>query len=199
MWRTDWVKKKVRVAAQLANGDCGGLYGDAALILCSCLSALAAEVWPGKGMDRNRFVELLEKYCKPSFGSTRLSIPLLVGDLRRFNRPEATLIDSKFLQQFNPRQVLRGEEVDRNENEIRAACGSLSPNTSESLATPVCCIEKSDLHTRTRAGLVMRRKASHRPDWQQPSAMSIGISRRTGVYTFTSDGFPGSQRARLKR
>ena len=46
MWRSDWVKKKGDVAAQLASHQCGGAYGDAAVILCSCLSALAAEVWP---------------------------------------------------------------------------------------------------------------------------------------------------------
>jgi hypothetical protein len=127
MWRTDWVKKKEKVAAQLANGQCGGSYGDAALILCSCLSALAAEVWPGHHIDRNRFVELLEKRAPPQLGSARVSIPLLVDDLRSQQRAaEASKIESKFLRQFSAGQILRGDEVDEDEHAILAECGSIT-------------------------------------------------------------------------
>jgi hypothetical protein len=125
-WRSDWVKKKGDVAAQLASRQCGGSYGDAAVILCSCLSALAAEVWPGTRIDQNRFVELLEKYTPPQLGSARVSIPLLVYDLRRHHMPEATQIESMFLQQFNAGQILTGDQVDKNETDIRAAGHNIS-------------------------------------------------------------------------
>ena len=59
-WRTDWVTKKRDTALRLANGECGGSYGEAMLILCTILSALAAEVWPGTQIDKRRFVELLK-------------------------------------------------------------------------------------------------------------------------------------------
>ena len=124
MWRTDWVRQRANVAAELARGHCGGSYGDAALILCSCISALAAEVWPGESIDRKRFVELLIQYTPAQLAATRVSVPLLVSDLRSLHMPEATQIESDFLAQFNVGQVLTGDEVDRSEDEIRAACNA---------------------------------------------------------------------------
>jgi hypothetical protein len=130
MWRTDWVRKRGSVATQLANGHCGGSYGDAALILCSCLSALAADAWPGDRIDRKRFVELLEKCAPPKLGSTRVSIPLLVDDLSRQQRStEASRLETTFLQQFSTGRILLGDDVDKNENEIQAICGSISPKS----------------------------------------------------------------------
>jgi hypothetical protein len=127
MWRTEWVGKRAKVAIQLASGDCGGTYGDAALILCSCLSAVAADVWPGDRVDRNRFVELLERYAPSQLAATRVSVPLLVEDLRRQQKDaEASQLESKFLQQFSTETILIGNEVDKDENEIQAACGSVS-------------------------------------------------------------------------
>lgn len=130
MWRTDWVRKKAKVAAQLASGQCGGSYGDAAVILCSCLSALAAEVWPGDHIDHVRFVELLEKYAPPRLRSARVSIPLLVDDLRSQQgsrrTAEADQIEWKFLQQFCSGRILIGDEVDKNGDEIRAACPGIN-------------------------------------------------------------------------
>ena len=127
MWRTDWVRKKQKVAVQLAKGQCDGSYGDAALILCSCLSALAAEVWPGDHIDRKRFVELLAKFSLPQLLCTRMSIPLLVDALRSQQRvKEASQIEGKFMGQFPAGQILTGDDIDHNENEIRTACGSIS-------------------------------------------------------------------------
>ncbi len=55
-WRTEWIQKKNEIALDLAAGQCGGSYGEAVIILCAALSALAADVWPGRGIDRVRFV-----------------------------------------------------------------------------------------------------------------------------------------------
>ena len=127
MWRSDWVRKRATVAAQLDTGGCGGSYGDAALILCSCVSAVAADVWPGDHIDRNRFVELLAQYAPPRLNAVRVSIPLLVDDLRRQRRTaEASQLESQFLERFPAGTILIGDEVDKNETEIQAACGSIS-------------------------------------------------------------------------
>ena len=72
-WRTDWVTEKKRIALCLANGECGGSYGEAVLILCAVLSALAADIWPGKGIDQMRFVELLKnEFCEHIFATCTL-------------------------------------------------------------------------------------------------------------------------------
>jgi len=126
MWRTDWVRKKQQIAEQLASGQCGGSYGEAVLILCSALSALAAEVWPGDRIDRKRFVELLKDHAPPLLAATRVSIPLLLKHLRRAGRAETSEIESAFLN-FPSGQILIGDQVDKTESEIHlvAACSSI--------------------------------------------------------------------------
>ena len=125
-WRIDWIRIKSEFAARLAEGCCGGSYGDAALILCSCLSALAADVWPGERIDRKRFVELLTRYTPPRLVATRISLLLLVQHLRDLHMPEAAQIDSAFLQHFPAGEVLIGDQVDKDESDILPACRSIS-------------------------------------------------------------------------
>jgi hypothetical protein len=51
-----WVQERIAFAKRLNEGECGGHYGDAMLILSAVLSGLAADQWPGKWKDRRRFV-----------------------------------------------------------------------------------------------------------------------------------------------
>ena len=81
-YRKQWVTKKAQTALRLESGECGGSYSEAILILCSTLSTLAAEIWPGKGIDRKRFVELLTEYAPPHLHTTRISVPFLTKHLR---------------------------------------------------------------------------------------------------------------------
>jgi hypothetical protein len=53
----DWVRVRISLAKRLNPGGCGGSYGDAMLVLSALLSGRAADLWPGKGKDRRRFVE----------------------------------------------------------------------------------------------------------------------------------------------
>jgi hypothetical protein len=57
-WRREWVATKISLAEHLAAGDCGGGYPEVAMVLCGSLSAMAAELWPGTGKDKDRFVWL---------------------------------------------------------------------------------------------------------------------------------------------
>ncbi len=52
-----WVQGRIALAERLNEGECGGSYGDAMLVLSALLSGRAADLWPGKGKDRRRFVE----------------------------------------------------------------------------------------------------------------------------------------------
>lgn len=120
---------KTDLARSLAAGLCGGSYADAMLILSSVLSSLASTLWPGKGKDRRRFVELWVRYA--SLHATRISVPLLAEHLDSVSdaknvaalaaaRPEA-------FQQFPGPYflVVDGETVDLPEAEVQSACPSL--------------------------------------------------------------------------
>jgi hypothetical protein len=118
--------KKQQIALRLASGECGGSYGEAVLILCSALNALAAEVLPGEGIDRKRFVELLKEYAPPQLSATRISIPLLVGRLRTAGmNTESKRIEKAFLN-FCASRVLTGDKIDKTEEEILAVCNTVS-------------------------------------------------------------------------
>lgn len=125
-WRTEWIEKKQKIALSLNSGDCGSTYGEAALILCSVLSALAAEVWPGRGIDRNRFIELIKKFSPSCLEATKIGIPILVEDLysKELNT-EGSCIKEKFLN-YDISKVLTGDKVDRSEAEILEVCDALS-------------------------------------------------------------------------
>lgn len=61
-WRSSWVAQKCDVASAL-NARAGGAgYSEAVLILCAVLSAMAADAWPGRGIDRRRFTELVARF-----------------------------------------------------------------------------------------------------------------------------------------
>ena len=76
-WRADWAKQKQAIALDLDRGKCGGSYGEAALIFGAVISALAAEVWPGQGIDRMRFVQLLKDFAPPNLD------PLAINENRK--------------------------------------------------------------------------------------------------------------------
>lgn len=125
MWRADWTKGKRDVALHLASGQSGGSYGEAVIILCAAISALAGEVWPGLGKDRARFAEALREFAPSNFNTTRISIPLLVGYLRKQGRaPEKANLEKAFLD-HDPSRVLTGDEVDKSEGDIIRVCPSL--------------------------------------------------------------------------
>lgn len=124
-WIAEWATKKRKIAERLASGECGGSYGEAALILCSVLSALAAATWKGERIDRKRFVEVLQRYAPSSLHTTRVSVPLLIGALRKAGRAaEMAAIETTFMRHDDSR-VLTGKEVDRDEAEILAACSTI--------------------------------------------------------------------------
>jgi hypothetical protein len=124
-WRK-WAQSKNEIALKLETGQCGGSYGEAVIILCAVLSTLAAEVWPGRGIDRVRFVELLSDFAPQRFNATRISIPLLVGYLRANDRGvESEAIRSVFLN-YDQSRILTGDDVDKSEAEILTICPALS-------------------------------------------------------------------------
>lgn len=124
-WRLNWVGNKIRLAERLAEGGCGGGYPEAAMVLCAVLSALAAELWPGKGKDRNRFVELLARHTPPSLRAATISIPLLMRCLQeRGLQDEEAALSLQWLN-VEPSKVIYGSDVDTTEEDIARLCPSL--------------------------------------------------------------------------
>lgn len=124
-WRSEWASKKQKLALELSRGACGGSYGEAVLILCAALSALAAEVWPGVNIDRRRFVQFLKQFAAPELSATLISVPILAASLRsKQKRGPLERLKQAYLD-YDPSQVLTGQEVDRSEEEILSVCPSL--------------------------------------------------------------------------
>jgi hypothetical protein len=167
-WRKDWTQEKQHIASRLASGECGGTYGEAVLILCSALSALAAEVWPGERIDRKRFVELLKEYAPPHLDTTQISIPLLIGYLRSLGKTlEMRQLEKVFLN-CDDSLVLTGDDVDKTENEILSVC-----NTISSIHIRECSYANL-LYREVRSGYAHEYKpmerADSRPMTQRPEA-----------------------------
>lgn len=119
----EWLDRKVALAERLANGESGGGYGDAVLILSSIVSGVAAELWPGEGIDRKRFVEAWSRYSDPSLNPNRVSVPFLVEALRRDDPGAAEtvrLLRAGAISEIPQLDglVVTGDRVDADEREI---------------------------------------------------------------------------------
>ena len=127
----EWLDSRLELAERLAKGECGGSSSEAILILSSLLSGIAADLWPGKGIDRVRFIELWVRYSKIA-RSNHVSIPLLIDHLEEnevFDLSDR--LRQKYEEYFSPRglpdtRVVTGEEVDLPEDEVRSVVPELS-------------------------------------------------------------------------
>lgn len=76
----NYLISKVDLAIDLAYKNKHSSYEDAALITMSILSACSAWRWPGKRIDKTRFVELLVKHSPTQFRSNWISVPALINE-----------------------------------------------------------------------------------------------------------------------
>jgi hypothetical protein len=122
-WRTEWVTEKCAIARALARGQAGGGYGEAAIIVSAALSALAAEVWPGRRIDRARFVELLVRFA-PESDTARISVPLLIQELNSVPEPALAGALWKAFLPASPGRVITSS-IDKLDDEILGVCPQL--------------------------------------------------------------------------
>lgn len=80
---------RVNLVRQLIESELPWHYADCALILCTVLSACSSRRWPGKGIDRRRFIELLIRHSPADAHADWVSVPALiaVGLLRDEDTP----------------------------------------------------------------------------------------------------------------
>lgn len=124
-----YVTDKVGLARRLASGELGGDYNDAVVLLAVQISGMAADLWPGKGIDRARFVEVVVRRAAPELQPARISTPLLLQALQRDGqmvecRAIARRLPNAFGSGFASR-VIQGSEVDLPEAEIQRLCPAL--------------------------------------------------------------------------
>jgi hypothetical protein len=124
--RSEWASRKATIAEHLNRGECGGSYAEAIIVLCSAISAMASEVWPGSNIDRKRFVQFVIEFSNQSSVPATISMPLLVGHLRDDgNRVDSEKLNKAFVN-FDPSRIVIDRDVDRNEDEVLVLCPGLS-------------------------------------------------------------------------
>jgi len=77
----DFLRGRVELARALMKGTPAvACYADVALVTCAVLSACASHRWPGRGIDKQRFIELLVRHSPPSFRTSWVCVPALLND-----------------------------------------------------------------------------------------------------------------------
>jgi hypothetical protein len=128
----DWVRGRIDLAKRLDEGKCGGSYGDAMLILSALLSGQAADLWPGTGKDRQRFVEIWSTFSSPELNPNLISGPLLLADLeKKDGNPDLVKkvkdTNPEAFASWNDSLVVTGQRVDRTESHLAALDSRLTP------------------------------------------------------------------------
>lgn len=154
----DFVERKIGTAVMLNDGQCNGSYSDACVLLSSLISGIAAELWPGEGIDRARFIELWIRYADPALRPDYISIPLLRRFLQRADRlrdvAEIEAVRSRMFGLGHGTRVLRGVDVDMNEAEVTALSTSITRAEMRRYAYP------SVFYKHVRSNLVHEYKLS---------------------------------------
>jgi hypothetical protein len=119
-WRLAWANQRLAIVERLLSHDVDAGYPEAVLIIGAVISALAAERWPGNGIDHTRFVELLVAAAPADL--TRISIPLLVDRLRKKGREALARAISSQLRVTEKALVLCDRDIDRGESDVMRAC-----------------------------------------------------------------------------
>lgn len=74
-----FLEDRIRLVRELVDSDISVAYGDLVLILSAVMSSCAAARWPGNGIDRRRFVELLVKLSPSDAHTNWVCVPALIN------------------------------------------------------------------------------------------------------------------------
>ena len=114
----EWFRRRVEIADSIVTNLYHlGLY-DAEILLSCAISGLAAVIWPGRDIDRARFVEFLIRFSRVEPPMTLISIPRLVA----YRREAADLATAEQLKRaFYPASnalVVTYRDIDRTEEGV---------------------------------------------------------------------------------
>ena len=150
----DLIEKRLNIAHQLYEGNCGGSYDDAVLILVSVISAMAAKIWPGIHKDRKRFIELLISETDEKLMTGKISIPLLLQYLDKNNLKNFTILKNHSTRFYRSSRVFEGSESDKMEDDIIELCPTILKKDIRNFSYA------SVLYNEVRSGLVHKYKIS---------------------------------------
>jgi hypothetical protein len=136
-----YVDARLAVAEALGNGAGGGDYSDACTLIAALISGIAADLWPGEGKDRKRFVELWSRHASSAIDPNMISVPLL----RRWLRENGRIAESEDLAKARPKvfgggynsRVVTSAESDMTEAEVQRLCPSLTLRQIRDWSYPV--------------------------------------------------------------
>lgn len=173
----DYVERKIATAVKLNDGECGGSYSDACVLLSTLISGMAAELWPGRDKDKARFVEVWVRYSSPSVKATMISVPILQRFLRkRSRRTETSTLERMRPEAFGPGEwtrVLAGPDVDATEAEVKMWCPALDVTELREHSYP------SIFYKNVRSNLVHEHRLS-------PEAASVPMTRRAAGVSYVN-------------
>jgi len=102
----EFLKQRVNLVRDLRDSHLDVHYADLMLITCAVLSACASRRWPGRGKDKQRFIELLVNHSPDCFHASWVSVPELLnqGLIQESQTP--------YGQPGNHTRIYCGEEID---------------------------------------------------------------------------------------
>ena len=101
-----FLQDRIRLVRELLTDGPAVAYGDLVLILTAVISACAAIRWPGRGIDRKRFVELLVRESPESFHASWISVPALI------NTGHVAEADTAYGKPGQSTRIFRDDEID---------------------------------------------------------------------------------------
>jgi hypothetical protein len=111
----EFINGKIDLAKRLYNDVDFATYGDATLILCAALSAIAAKIWPGRNIDSKRFPELIACYTNKNLKNDWVSIPLLHQDLKQNKSP---FTEKEYPALYENFSIITGDDIDISEKDL---------------------------------------------------------------------------------
>src|SRR4051812_18964302 len=70
---------RIRLVREIIASDIEVSYADLGLILSTVMTACASRRWPGKGLDKHRFAELLVHESPSDFHASWVCVPELIN------------------------------------------------------------------------------------------------------------------------
>lgn len=158
----------------MSAGGCGGGYTEAAIILAALSSGIAADAWPGEGIDRKRFVELWARYADSQLKPLKISVPLFVQHLRKIgNLADAEKLELARPQMFGPgyaTRVLTGAEVDMPEDELVKLGLGVPRQVVRGFSYPAL------FYRHVRCGLMHEFHLTEEATWNPMTTRVVGVS-----------------------
>ncbi|TAK12784.1 MAG: hypothetical protein EPO32_07495 [Anaerolineae bacterium] len=165
----------------------GEHFYDSAVILCSALSALSAIKWPGRGIDRARFVEALVRYAPDELGLTKISVEsLITSDWCSKHSQVQAKLTTYFSQTIHSKTIYLADELDKDDVEVSKIDSQIGMKTVREYS------RANILYSQFRSGLIHEYLLGN-----QLTALNLSPSEELPSYTNITDSTSTIRRLHL--